>query len=51
MPGGTDLATLEKVIEQGLEKSDTPAREKGLLLELLAYESRLKKEVIEYSGA
>jgi len=51
VPGGTDLATLEKVIEQGLEKSDTPAREKGLLLELLAYESRLKKEVIEYSGA
>jgi exodeoxyribonuclease-1 len=50
LPGATDLATYGKVITQRLEKPDTPAREKGLLLELLAYKTALEKEVMGYAG-
>ena len=49
LPGATDLATYGKVIAQRLEKPDTPAREKGLLLELLAYKTALEKEIMDYS--
>jgi len=51
IPGATDLATYEKTVAQRLERADTPAREKGLLLELLAYKNALQREVIGYSGA
>jgi exodeoxyribonuclease-1 len=50
LPGATDLAGYGKVIAQKLEKADTPAREKGLLLELLAYKTALEKEVMGYAG-
>jgi exodeoxyribonuclease-1 len=51
LPGATDLATYGKIVAQRLERPDTPAREKGLLLELLAYKDGLEKEVLAYSGA
>jgi exodeoxyribonuclease I len=50
LPGATDLATYGKVIAQRLERPDTPARERGLLLELLAYKTALEKEVMGYGG-
>jgi exodeoxyribonuclease I len=50
LPGAIDLAGYGKVISQRLEKGDTPAREKGLLLELLAYKIELEKEVLGYAG-
>ncbi len=46
----TDLASYGKVVSQRLEDAGTPAREKGLLLELLDYRSKLEKEVLGYSG-
>jgi exodeoxyribonuclease-1 len=51
LPGGTDLATYDKIISQRLENPDTPARERGLLLELLEYKTGLEREVLGYSGA
>jgi exodeoxyribonuclease-1 len=51
LPGGTDLATFGKIVSQRLEKADTPARERGLLLELLAYKTELETEVMGYAGA
>jgi exodeoxyribonuclease I len=50
VPGAADLATYGKVVAQRLEKPDTPAREKGLLLELLAYKTGLESDVLGYSG-
>jgi exodeoxyribonuclease I len=50
IPGATDLATYGKVVGQRLERPDTPAREKGLLLELLAYKTALEREVLGYTG-
>jgi exodeoxyribonuclease I len=50
LPGATDLATYGKVAAQRLERPDTPARERGLLLELLAYKASLEKEVLGYAG-
>jgi exodeoxyribonuclease-1 len=46
----TDIATYAKIINQRLERPDTPAREKGLLLELLAYKTQLENEVLGYQG-
>jgi exodeoxyribonuclease I len=46
----TDIATFGKVIDQRLERPDTPAREKGLLLELLAYKTELEREILGYTG-
>jgi exodeoxyribonuclease I len=51
LPEATDLATYGKVIDQRLSAADTPAREKGLLLELLGYKTELEREVLGYSGA
>jgi exodeoxyribonuclease I len=51
LPGAADLATYGKFVSQRLEAPDAPAREKGLLLELLAYRTRLQGEVLGYSGA
>ena len=51
IPEATDLATYGKVIDQRLAAADTPAREKGLLHELLAYKTELEKGVLGYSGA
>jgi exodeoxyribonuclease I len=51
IPEATDLATYGKVIDQRLAAADTPARERGLLLELLAYKTELEGEVLGYSGA
>jgi exodeoxyribonuclease I len=50
LPGATDLATYGKAVAQRIEKADTPAREKGLLLELLAYKTELEREVLGYEG-
>ena len=50
LPGATDLATYSKVVGQKLENPETPARDKGLMLELLAYKNALEKEVLGYSG-
>jgi exodeoxyribonuclease-1 len=50
LPGGTDLATYGKIVYQRLENPDTPAREKGLMLELLEYKTALEKEVLGYNG-
>jgi exodeoxyribonuclease-1 len=50
IPEATDLATYGKIIDQRLAATDTPAREKGLLLELLAYKTELEKDVLGYSG-
>jgi exodeoxyribonuclease-1 len=50
LPGATDLATYGKIVAQRLEKPDTPARERGLLLELLAYKTALEREVLGYEG-
>jgi len=50
IPEATDLATYGKVIDQRLAAVDTPAREKGLLLELLAYKTELEKDVLRYGG-
>ncbi len=50
LPGVTDLATYGKVISQRLENPETPARDRGLLLELLDYKTTLEKEVLGYSG-
>jgi exodeoxyribonuclease-1 len=50
IPGATDLSTYGKVIAQRLESPGTPAREKGLLLELLAYKTALEKDVLGYKG-
>jgi len=50
LPGATDLATYGKIVMQRLENPATPAREKGLMLELLAYKRELEKEVLGYSG-
>jgi exodeoxyribonuclease I len=50
LAGATDLATYDKFVTQRLESPDTPARERGLLQELLAYKSELEKEVLGYEG-
>ena len=50
LPGATDLATFGKVVSQRLENAETPARERGLLHELLAYKTGLEKEVLGYEG-
>jgi len=50
LPGATDLATFGKVVSQRLENAETPARERGLLQELLAYKTGLEKEVLGYEG-
>jgi exodeoxyribonuclease I len=50
LSGATDLATYGKVVAQRLEKPDTPARERGLLMELLAYKTELEREILGYSG-
>jgi exodeoxyribonuclease-1 len=50
VPGGTDLAAFGKAVAQRLERPDTPARERGLLMELLAYKTSLEKEILGYSG-
>jgi exonuclease I len=46
--GAADLATYSKAISQRLEAQETPARERGLLLELLAYKTALEKEILGY---
>jgi len=46
--GATDLGTYSKVIEQKLESPSTPARDKAILLALLAYRGELEKSVLEY---
>jgi exodeoxyribonuclease I len=51
LPGATDLATYEKAVRSRLDRADTPAREKGLLLELLAYKVELERESLGYGGA
>ena len=51
LPGVTDLATYGKIVAQRLDRPDTPARERGLLMELLAYKSALEREVLGYAGA
>jgi exodeoxyribonuclease-1 len=48
--GATDLATYGKAIAQRLERPDTPARERGLLQELLAYKAELERAVMGYAG-
>ncbi len=50
LPGAIDLATYGKVVSQRLESHETPAREKGLFLELLAYKAALERDVLGYSG-
>ena len=50
IPGATDLATYGKVVTQRLESPETPARERGLLLELLEYKATLEREVLGYAG-
>jgi exodeoxyribonuclease-1 len=50
LPGATDLATYGKIVSQRLEAAETPAREKGLMLELLDYKARLEREVLGYEG-
>jgi exodeoxyribonuclease-1 len=50
LAGATDLGTYGKVVAQRLENPDTPAREKGLLMELLAYKTELEKDVLGYEG-
>jgi exodeoxyribonuclease-1 len=50
VPGAADLATYAKTVTQRLEKADTPARERGLLQELLAYKVELEREILGYSG-
>jgi exodeoxyribonuclease-1 len=47
-PEGTDLATYAKIIGQKLEDPATPARDRGILLALLAYKTHLEKEVLGY---
>jgi hypothetical protein len=37
-------------VSQKLESPGTPAREKGLMLELLAYKTALEKDVLGYEG-
>jgi exodeoxyribonuclease I len=48
--GAADLATYDKFVSQRLESPDTPARERGLLMELVAYKAELEKEVLGYAG-
>jgi exodeoxyribonuclease I len=50
LPGATDLATYGKFVTQRLESPETPAREKGLMLELLAYKAALEGAVLGYEG-
>jgi exodeoxyribonuclease-1 len=50
LPGATDLATYGKVVSQRLESPETPARDRGLLLELLEYKLSLERDVLGYSG-
>ena len=50
LAGATDLATYGKVVAQRLESPETPARDRGLLLELLEYKSTLEREVMGYAG-
>jgi exodeoxyribonuclease-1 len=51
LPGATDLATYGKIVSQRLENPETPAREKGLMLELLAYKTAIEKDVLGYARA
>jgi exodeoxyribonuclease-1 len=51
LPGVTDFATFGKIVAQRLDRPDTPARERSLLLELLAYKGALEREVLGYDGA
>jgi len=48
---GTDLASYAKTISQLLENPSTAARDRGILLALLAYKSELESAVLGYSGA
>lgn len=48
---GTDLAGYAKTIGQLLENPATPARDRGILLALLAYKTDLEKAVLGYAGA
>lgn len=50
LANATDLASYGKIVAQRLERPDTPAREKGLLLELLSYKTTLEAEVLGYEG-
>lgn len=50
LPGGTDLGTYSKVIGQKLESPATPARDKAILLALLAYKAELEKAVLDFEG-
>ena len=51
LAGATDLPTYGKIVSQRLESPETPAREKGLMLELLEYKTALEKESLGYSGS
>jgi exodeoxyribonuclease-1 len=48
---GTDLADYAKIIGQLLENPATPARDRGILLSLMAYKTDLEKAVLGYEGA
>jgi exodeoxyribonuclease-1 len=50
LAGATDLATYGKIVSQRLENPDTPARERGMLMELVAYKAQLEREVLGYEG-
>lgn len=50
LPGGSDLGTYAKIIGQKLENPATPARDKAILLSLLAYKSDLERQVFEFAG-
>ena len=46
--GATDLAAYEKIVDTLMLREDTPAEDKPLLAELLAYKSWLEAEVLSY---
>jgi exodeoxyribonuclease-1 len=46
---GTDLGSYAKIIDQKLENPATPARDRGILLALLAWKSELETEVMGYT--
>jgi len=49
VPGVADLGSYSKTVEQRLDKADTPARERGLLHELLEYKLGLERDILGYS--
>lgn len=44
-----DLGSFSKTVEQKLATPSTPARDKSILLSLLAYKSELEQDILQYS--